>query len=406
MNDSHCPTHDIDMPSRASRRRQRQRVVRAKMQSQANHVICLHKVPDISGTTAGLVVAADADGFDEEAKLGSRTESMPTEIHESKEEDSCDRKTQHLGKSTMIHFSSESLGLMTRFGNPLELRESMQKTGEVIQMLDNEDWAERRQLVAWLAIYARQLALSTQGCRVLQKAIEMANSSDRTVLTRQLEPHVLELAGSPHGNYVLAKMVERMPPSSISFVIEQLQGKASIAARNRYGCRILERLIEHCSEQRLAVLVKELIADADSLSRHPFGNFVVQHLLEHGTMTLRSCIVQHLLPSISTLAMHRSASHVVQKALDFSNNAMQTEMMEAFLEAECPKSLVNVACSRYGSYVVSHFARIPCTSAQMRAHFSGEMDLLQKSEYGKRTIECFRLVPCGQQLQHVPSMTT
>lgn len=396
MSSTQCESHDIGMPqrSRASRRRQRQRVVRAKMQSLPKHVICPRKVPDISGAAADLVVAADVDVLYEEATFGSLMQSMPTEMAESIEEDCCDGRMQHFGASAMMPFSRDTLDLLARFGNPLELRESMQSTSDVMKMLDSEDWAERRQLVAWLAIYARQLALSSQGCRVMQKAIEVANSSDLIVLTRQLEPHVLELAGSPHGNYVLAKMVERMPPASVTFVIQQLQGKASIAARNRYGCRILERLIEHCSEQQIAVLVNELIADADALSRHQFGNFVMQHLLEHGTMPLRSCIVQRLLPTISTLAMHRSASHVVQKALDFSNEAMQTEMVEAFLQAESPKSFVDVACSRYGSYVVSQFSRIPCTIARVRAYFAREVGLLQESEYGKRTIECFRLVPC------------
>lgn len=348
------------------------------------------------GTADGLVVAAGVEIAHETEMVGSWTKLMPTAM---------EGKTQCLRTHTMLPFSSETLNLMARFGNPLALQENTQSASEVMKMLEGGDRGEQCQLVVWLAIHARQLALSSQGCRVLQKAIELANISDRTVLTKQLEPHVLELAESPHGNHVLAKMVERMPPASVSFVIEQLQGKASVAARNRYGCRILERLIEHCSEQQLTDLLTELIADADVLSRHPFGNFVVQHLLEHGSMTLRSNIVQQLLPSISTLAMHRNASHVVQKALDFSNVAMQTEMLEAFLQAESPTSLVDVACSRYGSFVVSQFARIPGTSGRVRAHFCQEVGRLQESEYGKRAIECFHFTVGGKQAQHVRSVT-
>merc|ERR1711988_405170 len=213
---------------------------------------------------------------------------------------------EHLRTHALVQCSNETLALMHRFGNPAELRENVQGANEVMKMLQNEDTVERRQLVAWLAISARQLALSSQGCRVLQKAIEVVTNSDLIVLSKQLEPHVLELAQSPHGNFVLAKMIERLPPVSVSFVIERLQGNASKIAQNKYGCRVLERLIEHCSEQQMASLIRELIVEADVLSRQQFGNFVVQHLLEHGEMALRSSIVRQLLPCIPALAMHRS----------------------------------------------------------------------------------------------------
>lgn len=135
------------------------------------------------------------------------------------------------------------------------------------------------------------------------------------------------------------------------------------------------------------------------LSRQQFGNFVVQHLLEHGEMALRSSIVRQLLPCISALAMHRSASHVVQKALDFCDTTMQIEIVEAFLQAASPNSLIDVACSRYGSYVVQHFARIQWTRSRVCGHFSRNIRTLQESQYGKRTIDCFHLPVPDQQAQ-------
>lgn len=390
MNSFECPTRDIEMQrrSKASRRRQRQRVVRAKMQFQANDLMCQHKAVDIAGTAGGLAVAVDVKAFDE-ASLELLIEFMPTKMAESRKED-----------NAMIQFSNEAFCLMVRFGNPMEFSESTKGACEVMNMLQIEDSGERRQLAAWLAIYARQLALSSQGCRVLQKAIEVVNSTDLNVLIKQLEPHVWELAQSPHGNFVLAKMIERMPPVSVTFVIDQLQGNASKIAQNKFGCRVLERLIEHCSEQQLADLVGELIADADVLSRHQFGNFVVQHLVEHGATPWRSSIVQRLLPCISALAMHRYASHVVQKAFNFSNDSMQAEIVEVFLQAECPNSLVDVACSRYGSYVVSQLARIPCTASRVRAHVWCKISFVQESHYGMRTIESLRLMPHALQVQN------
>jgi pumilio RNA-binding family len=358
------------------------------MQSQANHSVCHRNAGEIPGT-AGLVVADHVEVFDE-STLVSWTAFVPVGM--SKEKDVCEEK-RDFRTHAMMPCSKETIALMMRFGNPLELRESTQGAGEAITRLESGDGAERRQFVVLLASCARQLALSNQGCRVLQKAIEVVNSADLTVLSKQLEPHVLELAQSPHGNFVLAKMVERMPPVSIRFVIERLHGNASKIAQNKYGCRVLERLIEHCSEEQMTFLVRELIADADVLSRHQFGNFVVSHLLEHGAPAMRSSICSMLLPCISALAMHRNASHVVQKVLDFSDAAMQIEMAEAFLQAVHPNSLTEVACSRYGSYVVQHFARIPCTRFRVYDRISGDIGILQESQYGKRTVESFRLTP-------------
>jgi pumilio RNA-binding family len=147
----------------------------------------------------------------------------------------------------------------------------------------------------------------------------------------------------------------------------------------------------------LACLITELIADADVLSRHQFGNFVVQHLLEHGATALRSSIAQQLPPCISELAMHRYASHVVQKALEFNDAAMQTEIAACFLQAGHPNSLVQVACSRYGSYVVQNLSRIQCIRSQVCTRISCDVSILQESQYGRRIIECFHLMPHDQQ---------
>lgn len=387
MNSSQCPTQDAEVQqrSRASRRRQRQRVVRAKMHQAS---ISQRQFGDISGA-AGLLVADSVEVFDK-AALVSRTGLVPI-VMAGKEKDICEGNREDFRSHVIMPCSNETLALMVRFGNPMELRESMQGACEVMKMLEIQDCEERRQLVAWLAICAHQLALSNQGCRVLQKAIEVVSNPDLAVLSKQLEPHVLELAQSPHGNFVLAKMIERLPPAAVAFVIGRLQGNASKIAQNKYGCRVLERLIEHCSEEQLAFLVGELVADADVLSRHQFGNFVVSHLLEH-TPPLRQQLCKNLLPGISALAMHRSASHVVQKALDFSDAAMQTEIAEAFLKAGDPNSLADVACSRYGHYVVMSFARIPHCHQHMRAQLMPQVSTVNTTLFGKKVIDCFGLV--------------
>merc|ERR1712196_223847 len=87
------------------------------------------------------------------------------------------------------------------------------------------------------------------------------------------------------------------------------------------------------------------------LSRHPFGNYVVQTAMEH-CHTRSWDLLSQLLPDFATLVTNRTGSLVAQRVLDYSDGNHLTLALEALLQGDGASSLVEIACDRYGSYVI------------------------------------------------------
>merc|ERR1712070_656659 len=105
------------------------------------------------------------------------------------------------------------------------------------------------------------------------------------------------------------------------------------------------------AEEQIGDLLDEILGESDVLARHAFGNFVVQTALEHTSYTRRCAMLMKLLPGFASMAMHRSGSLVAQRILDYCDDAGQNAAICALAQGEVDASLVDVACSRYGSYV-------------------------------------------------------
>jgi len=206
---------------------------------------------------------------------------------------------------------------------------------------------ERRELVDWITSKAWPMAAMRHGTRIVQKAFDVLESTDKVLLAEGLKGHVQEALESPHANHVLQKCVETMPPAQIRFVLEEMVGYGAFFARRRFGCRVIERLLEHCPGPYVASLIDEILADAEKLCRHPFGNFVVQHVLEHGTVEQQKQVADILRANILHLARHRIASHVVEAA--FVHCACEDK--QALVEA-MGTDTTDLSRTRYGSFVV------------------------------------------------------
>mmetsp|Transcript_94634 Transcript_94634/g.294673 ORF Transcript_94634/g.294673 Transcript_94634/m.294673 type:complete len:374 (-) Transcript_94634:54-1175(-) len=278
-------------------------------------------------------------------------------------------------------------------GDPLELREDADRADEAMARLACSSRTERRRIVAWLSEASQALALSKHGCRVVQKALDVAEGPCRAALAARLQPCVDELYRSPHGNHVLSKMVEVLPAASMGFAIAEFSGQAVTVAQHRFGSRVLERLIEHCSEAQIHGLAEEISGQADSLSQHPYGNFVVQHLLEYGSPECQACILQRLLPSLPQLATHRIASRVVQRLLDCCGEQGRDAVGGALLRAERPYSIVDVAGNRFGALVAEELAGVQGRGDEARARLSQGLAELCKSKSGRRVLGRFGLLP-------------
>mmetsp|Transcript_31184 Transcript_31184/g.97011 ORF Transcript_31184/g.97011 Transcript_31184/m.97011 type:complete len:539 (-) Transcript_31184:110-1726(-) len=219
----------------------------------------------------------------------------------------------------------------------------------------SEDAAMRPALLKQITGRMWSLASTPGGCRVVQKALEVAETSERVALAQRLQGHVQEACTSPHANHVLQRCIELMPPDRMEFVLTELKGHAIPAARHRYGCRVLERLIEHCSSGQTAPLVEEVLLGASQLCRHTFGNFVIQHILVHGMEEQRQRVAGVLCADIQRLARHRVASHVVRCAL--VHCSLEDRQRLALAMSADAGEFADLAHHHCGSFVVREMKR-------------------------------------------------
>eukprot|EP00930_Biecheleria_cincta_P096457 TRINITY_DN88301_c0_g1_i1.p1 TRINITY_DN88301_c0_g1~~TRINITY_DN88301_c0_g1_i1.p1 ORF type:complete len:290 (-),score=43.66 TRINITY_DN88301_c0_g1_i1:569-1417(-) len=180
------------------------------------------------------------------------------------------------------------------------------------------------------------LALDPRGCRIVQRALELADHPWQVCLVQELQGHVREALESPHANHVLQRAIELMRPISLQFMLKELQswGRPASLARHRYGCRILERLIEHFPPDWLAPMVNEVLKDSQDLCRHVYGNFVMQHLLEHGERNHRRQIVDMILVDVTTTAASQHGCGVLDKALSYASQEDQQRLARRVLEED------------------------------------------------------------------------
>jgi pumilio RNA-binding family len=251
---------------------------------------------------------------------------------------------------------------------------------------------ERHAMVKTLLPLATKLALADQhGSRLVQEMVVCAGPFQVDLLLL-LAARTEELYVSPHGNHVMTKMIEAVPSATLGPVIARLTGQVKAVAKHRYGCRILERLIEHCSQEQLYPIQEEVVADAEALCRHPYGNFVVQHSLEHGSTVLRQRILHQMLPVTPLLAVHRTASHSVQRALDHCAETDRFAIINAMIHGTPPHSFPEIACSRYGSFVVEQLASPPFEKyPEVRQRLLECHVLLAASQFGRRVAEKFEI---------------
>jgi pumilio RNA-binding family len=276
--------------------------------------------------------------------------------------------------------------------NVLACMDNSEQGNAVIQVLEEGSLVEKHNMLVQLYPIVQQLAVSKGGCRIVQKAFEVAGGQDRDMLITALEDYIIDMVESPHGNHVLSKAIEVLPAAKISFVISALLGRGLIVSRHRYGCRIVCRLIEHCNEDMICELLNEILAESDLLARHQFGNFVIQTALEHASPARRSSMVLQLLPGFATLAKHRSGSLVAQRIFDYCTEDEQSLAIHAMLQGQECVELVEIACHRYGSYVLEQVAGLRCNGVQEVAQtLASKVCDLQASEHAVKVVQAFGL---------------
>jgi hypothetical protein len=246
----------------------------------------------------------------------------------------------------------ESLGLVTA---PDISSPSDAEVDPMLLDLDCGDDSKKKEAIEWVIGSVYPLAVTRRGCRIVQRALEVATSADQQRIVEKLQGHVEDMLKSPNANHVLQKCIEVMPPEKMQFMVEELQGQGAFAARHRFGCRILQRLIEHCLPTQTEELISEILLEAPKLVRHQYGNFVIQHILQHGSADKLHEIACILHTDVIRLAKHRIASHVVSCAMVHCSPEDVQGLTQVVLgEAG---QLADLSRRQYGSFVVREVHR-------------------------------------------------
>eukprot|EP00929_Paragymnodinium_shiwhaense_P100513 TRINITY_DN6287_c0_g1_i2.p1 TRINITY_DN6287_c0_g1~~TRINITY_DN6287_c0_g1_i2.p1 ORF type:complete len:448 (+),score=91.10 TRINITY_DN6287_c0_g1_i2:103-1446(+) len=180
----------------------------------------------------------------------------------------------------------------------------------------------------------RRFCFDSQGCRVLQLAIERGSQADVAKLLKELQGSVVRAATSPHGNFVLQKVIEVMPAACSRFIAEELRGHAVETACNKFGCRILCRLLEHSSSDECTMpLVEEVLSlRAGHLIRDDFGHHVTESILEHGIDAHKQLIFLALEQEMHYNVCNRSALFVLDRAMNQSTPREQRSRLSLALK--------------------------------------------------------------------------
>lgn len=277
-------------------------------------------------------------------------------------------------------------------GSPMTLLSQPEQCTDVVKALECIDQTERHLVLVWLMSAIRQLALSKTGCRIVQKALDVAAGADQDMLISGLQDHIVELYESPHGNYVLARAIEVLPAAKVGFVISALRGRSATVAKHKFGCRIVLRLIEHCEEPQIADILDEIMEEAPTLAHHAYGSLILQSMLEHMPSARRSSLFMRLLPSFATMSTHRTGSLVAQRVLTYCTIEEQAFAIQALLQG----SVIDIACSHYGSYVIEQVAGMYAThsSVQVMANtFANSLQDFVGADHAERVLLAFDLQP-------------
>jgi len=273
-------------------------------------------------------------------------------------------------------------------GNPRQMFVKAGFSSSVVDLLESSSAAKRAAIIAWMQPIVLDLALSAKGTRVIQKALELTGGEAQIRLSNCLQGRVGQLLDSPHGNHILQKAIVVMPPYAVQFIFHELsffRGGWVGVARHRYGCRVVERLLEHCDAELTAPIVAAMVADFASLSRHRFANYVIQHILEYAPAH-RSQIVNALIQAgLPSLAQHEMASNIVDKA--FEHGSVENQQALAGVILSTSGAIVELACSRYGSFTVRRMLEtVQGTPRYMALQQLGEaLPSLKASKYGRLT---------------------
>ncbi len=80
------------------------------------------------------------------------------------------------------------------------------------------------------------------GSRFIQQKLETANSDEKDVVFREIEPNALQLMKDVFGNYVIQKFFEHGSQVQKKILASQMKGKGIDLSMQMYACRVVQKV--------------------------------------------------------------------------------------------------------------------------------------------------------------------
>jgi len=125
------------------------------------------------------------------------------------------------------------------------------------------------------------VAISKQGCCVLQKCLSTASPPYLQRLLVEIARFGLPLAQDPFGNYVVQHVLKQNSEELTAMVVEAVKGSVVPLSKQKFSSNVVEKLLQSSHPTVASQFAREIVAaDAvGTLMSHEFGNFVIQRLL-------------------------------------------------------------------------------------------------------------------------------
>jgi pumilio RNA-binding family len=267
----------------------------------------------------------------------------------------------------------------------------------VQEMLALATEPQRKMIMGQLAENMVMLSVHTNGCRVIQKALEIGDLDDRLLLAYSIPTKkYVECCLDVNANHVMQKLIELLPSQYLQPICDALTlpftNTVARLSIHCYGCRVVQRILSRCDIAQKGKILDFVVSNVCEMITDQFGNYVVQHALDFGRDSDREKIIVSIAArDIMMLSCNKFASNVVEKAVRLQCECTGVLVDALVDETRDVNDLVNVMRDRYGNYVVRAFLELSSVKYPgvnvIRRVIKDNSNILRKYTYGWHLIE-------------------
>lgn len=187
------------------------------------------------------------------------------------------------------------------------------------------------------------------GSRFIQQKLEVATSSEKSLIFAEIIPQALQLMTDVFGNYVIQKFFEHGALDQKIALSKALQGNVLSLSLQMYGCRVIQKALEHLPEEYQAKVVAELDGHVLRCVKDQNGNHVIQKCIECVPSNVAPFVIQSFKGQVFTLATHPYGCRVIQRIFEHGAETQARPLID-----ELHRFTTQLVQDQYGNYVVQH----------------------------------------------------